>query len=399
MSAAMRRALLVSLVACGHPSSAPSPSPDAPTEPTGPIAAHVTDYDFTFDLDSRAAHATVTAVVDTAGDCFTLPLRATPDTTTAKVDGAAATATVDDSAHTVTLCGAGDDAGATMTLDLDEHGRARRCSRRARSATPSTNRRRRQPVLLPRQLGVRLRSVRAVRQPPRPVRDLSLHVTHPAGVTVRCPGTITEDSDDRDRVRLHVRRRPDATRRSASPRRSRGWTRPTRACGAASTSRSTTARTTGIAARDRHRVERRLRRPSWSRRSGPFPFGSELRVLTAPTYWNGFEHPGNIVLDDSLDAPAHRLHGQPSSTRSTTRWRTCGPATRRRSPTPTTSRGRSRWPSTSPYVYEDMHGRRDLARHRRRRGRRWRRRHVLPGARRQAAADRLLRRRLRRRAR
>jgi aminopeptidase N len=33
---------------------------------------------------------------------------------------------------------------------------------------------------------------------------------------------------------------------------------------------------------------------------GPYPFGSELRVLTAPTYWSGFEHPGNIVLDDSL---------------------------------------------------------------------------------------------------
>jgi aminopeptidase N len=33
---------------------------------------------------------------------------------------------------------------------------------------------------------------------------------------------------------------------------------------------------------------------------GPYPYGSELRVLTAPTYWNGFEHPGNIVLADTL---------------------------------------------------------------------------------------------------
>jgi aminopeptidase N len=33
---------------------------------------------------------------------------------------------------------------------------------------------------------------------------------------------------------------------------------------------------------------------------GPYPFGDELRVLTAPTYWSGFEHPGNIVLDDLL---------------------------------------------------------------------------------------------------
>ena len=33
---------------------------------------------------------------------------------------------------------------------------------------------------------------------------------------------------------------------------------------------------------------------------GPWPYGSELRVLTAPTYWDGFEHPGNIVLADGL---------------------------------------------------------------------------------------------------
>ncbi|MGE3547130.1 MAG: M1 family aminopeptidase, partial [Kofleriaceae bacterium] len=33
---------------------------------------------------------------------------------------------------------------------------------------------------------------------------------------------------------------------------------------------------------------------------GPYPYGTELRVLTAPTYWSGFEHPGNIVIDDRL---------------------------------------------------------------------------------------------------
>ena len=33
---------------------------------------------------------------------------------------------------------------------------------------------------------------------------------------------------------------------------------------------------------------------------GPYPYGSELRILSAPTYWSGFEHPGNIVLDDQL---------------------------------------------------------------------------------------------------
>jgi aminopeptidase N len=33
---------------------------------------------------------------------------------------------------------------------------------------------------------------------------------------------------------------------------------------------------------------------------GPWPYGHELRIATGPTYWSGFEHPGNIVLDDGL---------------------------------------------------------------------------------------------------
>jgi aminopeptidase N len=33
---------------------------------------------------------------------------------------------------------------------------------------------------------------------------------------------------------------------------------------------------------------------------GPYPYGDELRILTAPTYWSGFEHPGNIVLSDNI---------------------------------------------------------------------------------------------------
>ena len=37
---------------------------------------------------------------------------------------------------------------------------------------------------------------------------------------------------------------------------------------------------------------------------GPFPFGAELRYAIAPTYWWGFEHPGNIVLSNTLGQPS-----------------------------------------------------------------------------------------------
>jgi aminopeptidase N len=33
---------------------------------------------------------------------------------------------------------------------------------------------------------------------------------------------------------------------------------------------------------------------------GAFPYGDELRFVVAPTYWAGFEHPGNIALADYL---------------------------------------------------------------------------------------------------
>jgi len=64
----MRRALtLLALAACGGDTSPP---------PTGPITARVTLYDFHFDLDSRAAHATVNAIIVNGGDCWQLPFRA-----------------------------------------------------------------------------------------------------------------------------------------------------------------------------------------------------------------------------------------------------------------------------------------------------------------------------------
>jgi aminopeptidase N len=44
---------------------------------------------------------------------------------------------------------------------------------------------------------------------------------------------------------------------------------------------------------------------------GAYPYGGELRIATGPTYWSGFEHPGNIVLDDGLDRPMSSLYSRP----------------------------------------------------------------------------------------
>src|SRR5512138_803124 len=102
----MRRALLLLVVvgACG----------DDP--PTGPLAYHVTHYDYTFDVESRAAHAKVTLAVDTGGDCFDIPFRAdAPANTT--INGDAVDAAAD--GGKLMVCGSGYETGSKIELGID----------------------------------------------------------------------------------------------------------------------------------------------------------------------------------------------------------------------------------------------------------------------------------------
>src|SRR3954469_17976399 len=102
----MRRVLLVCLLAaCG----------DDPG-PTGPLAAHVTHYDYTFDIDSRAAHAVITLAVDQGGDCFDLPFHAAnPDHP--KINGETASIAID--GDNLAICGAGYKTGSSIDFELD----------------------------------------------------------------------------------------------------------------------------------------------------------------------------------------------------------------------------------------------------------------------------------------
>ena len=87
--------------------------------PTGPITAHVTHYDYHFDIDSRAAHAQVTTTVDVGGDCIDLPFRADGlDGMSSKIDGESIVRG-GVGAGVLTLCGHGHSAGEALTLDVD----------------------------------------------------------------------------------------------------------------------------------------------------------------------------------------------------------------------------------------------------------------------------------------
>ena len=105
MRLTMRWLILVcALAACG----------DDP--PTGAIEAHVTHYDYTFDIMSRVAHAEVTLDVDAGGDCITLPMRAQA-TATPTINGDEVNGTV--GTETIELCGNGYDTGSKIVVGMD----------------------------------------------------------------------------------------------------------------------------------------------------------------------------------------------------------------------------------------------------------------------------------------
>src|SRR6476659_3668481 len=101
----MKRVLLIGLLAA---------CADSP--PTGPLAYHVTHYDYTFDVESRAAHASVTLKVDQGGDCFDIPFRA-DEPANATIDGDKVSAAADGTK--LQVCGTGYETGSDIELGLD----------------------------------------------------------------------------------------------------------------------------------------------------------------------------------------------------------------------------------------------------------------------------------------
>ncbi|MBS1121386.1 MAG: hypothetical protein H6Q90_3614 [Deltaproteobacteria bacterium] len=293
-SAGMRRLLALSLCARGAACGlAACGGEDAPV---GPVVAHVTHYDYTFDVDSRAAHATVTAAIDEPGNCLTLPYRAEGlDPATLRVDGRAPES-ASQGASELTLCGGGHPAGETMTLETDLT---------IPMETLSTS-----------QVGYSIRND-AEGNPfyylvswvggcdqfgpcdsrPDKFATYTFHVTHAATLKARCAGTITEVSPTETQCDFVHDGGPTYSTFgvAAYP----AWTQTDKGMwGSAKVTIYDRASTTIAAAID----------PAYhagfitfmESTFGPYPFGDELRVLTAPTYWSGFEHPGNIVLDDKL---------------------------------------------------------------------------------------------------
>ncbi len=286
----MRRLFVLSaLAACGG---------DGAEGPVGAISAHVTHYDYRFDIESRAAHATVTARVDTEGDCLTLPFRANDfDPATAKIDGKkAVSGTIEPT--TMTLCGDGHAAGETITIDADMTIPLETVAT-SQVGYSITNDAEGNPFYYLVSWVGGCDKFGPCDSRPDQFATYTFHVTHPETLMVSCPGTITETSAIETLCDFDLPGGPTystfgvaAYPRAAWPSADKGmwgsvhvtvYDRP----GTHITAAIDPAYHAGFV--------------GWMESTfGPYPFGTELRVLTAPTYWSGFEHPGNIVLDDGL---------------------------------------------------------------------------------------------------
>jgi aminopeptidase N len=135
----------------------------------------------------------------------------------------------------------------------------------------------------------------------RPDQFATYHftVTHDASLTVTCPGTLTQDSATQTECDFELAGGPTYSTFGidAYP----AWTQSDEGMWGGVHVTLYDRASTGIMAQIDPTYHSGFL--TWMESElGPYPFGTELRVLTAPTYWNGFEHPTNIVLNDTLQS-------------------------------------------------------------------------------------------------
>lgn len=280
--------------ACGLAACGDDPGPQ------GAAAVRIVHYDYRFDVESRAAHAKVTAVFLTPGNCFSLPLRAESfDPTTALVDGAPAAAGSSLVDEKLTLCGERgheDRDEIVFEVDLVVGLRTLRTTQVGYSVTMDAQQN-------PFYYLVSWISGCARFTPCDPDVDTfatyTFHVTHPASHLARCPGAITEVSPTETRCDFTFDGGPTYSTFGVAAYPAAAWTRTDKGTwGSAKVTLYDRAQTQIGAAIDPayHAGFMSFMESTFGR----YPYGDELRILTAPTYWSGFEHPGNIVLDDLL---------------------------------------------------------------------------------------------------
>jgi aminopeptidase N len=259
--------------------------------PEGPMEFVAKHYDLAVDLQSRAVRTQVNLAITSAGDCLDLPLRSLPDS--ALIDGEAGEASYDGS--TLTVCGQGWDEGTELLLEVsstiaDETWADTQVGHSITTDVEGND----FTYLLSWVEGCD--RLGPCDNRPDQFASYRFDVTHPDGVTVLCPGVLSpgptntvctfEDFSAPTYSAMGI---------AASP----SWQTSNLGTWGSANVTLYDMPSSGLGPEIKSDVHDQFM--TWmAERFGTYPYGDELRLFVGPTNWNGFEHPGNIALNDSL---------------------------------------------------------------------------------------------------
>ncbi len=289
------------LAACGGDDTA---TPDA--APTGTARVEVLGYAYEIDLETRAASTRLSLRLLDAGNCVALPSRAAMlDLAAVTLAGAPATATWDGA--TLTACGAGWAASTELTLAATITQQPLETWGGSQVGYSVTNDGSGQPMFYLVSWVGGCDRFGPCDTAPGTFATFRFTVHHRSGVRALCPGRVTA-ADTVTTCEFDHEGGPTYSTFGllASP----SWqTTPLGTWGGVAVTLHDRPGS-GIAPLIDAAYHQGFL--AWmAQRFGPYPYGSELRIVTGPTYWSGFEHPGNIVLDDGLDRPMSSLYLRP----------------------------------------------------------------------------------------
>ncbi len=252
----------------------------------------VSHYHFNFDLSTKAATTTLTFVTETDGDCLTLPFRAGELTSVTTLNGEQATARK--GGGLLEVCGTAAKAGAILTIQV-AHSVPEATWEDSQVGYSEWNDDLGNPFhYLVSWVGGCDRFGPCDSQPDQ-FSSYTFEVTHPAGTQVLCPGKITATNT----ITTCETDFSAPTYSAFGIAASKSW--QAHDLGQWNGVQVTLFDIPGSQTQENFSISKHRDFLSWMENNfGDYPYGDELRFVVGPTYWGGFEHPGNIVLSDGL---------------------------------------------------------------------------------------------------